>query len=138
MTNKSNGVVVDSSAWYALASEADRFHASAFAALDYLVAEGLEISTNSYVIIEAASLLHRRMGFESVGTFFDRTKEASIEWVGQSLHVRAQSMYVGRAGLGLSLVDWTVLLQAADNGFQVFTFDRRFAREGANVIPSLP
>ena len=56
-------VLVDTSALYALRSEADLFHHRARAAFEYLMDEGEELWTTSYALVEIVALLHRRLGF---------------------------------------------------------------------------
>ena len=69
--NEASRVVIDTSAFFAITSEADRFHQSAMDALRDLVDQRTELFTTSYVLVEAGALIHRRLGFNHLADFVE-------------------------------------------------------------------
>jgi uncharacterized protein len=132
-----DGVVIDTSAFYALASPEDRFHNAAHEAYWMLVATERALSSTSYVLVETQALIVRRLGFEAARMLMTWSAGiVEIVWVGRELHQEAWEHLEERRGIGLSLVDWTVLLTAQRESAAVFTFDGDFRHEGIPVIPA--
>jgi predicted nucleic acid-binding protein len=131
-----DGIVVDTSAFYALSSPEDRYHDSAFEVYRTLLATERTLFTTSYVLVETQALIMRRLGFEATHTFMTSiTGIVEMTWVDRGLHDEAWRRFEDRRGAGLSLVDWTVVLTAQRVRAAVFTFDADFRGEGLPVIP---
>ena len=131
-------VLVDTSALYALRSEADLFHHRARAAFEYLMDEGEELWTTSYALVEIVALLHRRLGFGVVSEFSEWRRRSNLRvlWIDSRIHDEAWGRFMAAQGRGLSFVDWTIAVASREMGAPVFTFDRGFANEGLPVAPS--
>lgn len=130
-------VLMDTSALYAIRAARDRFHGSARAAYEHLINTNQELWTTSYVLVETAALMHRRLGFEVVAEFSNWLRDSGVEvrWVDGPMHKAAWDRFIAEQGRGLSFVDWTIALAAWEIGAPVFTFDGGFANQGVSVIP---
>ncbi len=128
-------VFVDTSAFYALASASDEFHAQARVTYERLLQEeNAELLTSSYVLVESFALIQTRLGFQVLEEFVSSIGDlVGIVWVGEELHRRAWKLLKKRQKV--SFVDCTSFLIAQGEGAQVFAFDRDFIREGLPVIP---
>ena len=130
-------VLIDTSAFYALASEADEFHQRAVSAQKDLIDHRAELYTTSYVLVEAISLIHRRLGFSHLAGFVDSVREGvSILWMDRRNTWRSWELLQQRGGGQLNFVDCSTIIMAQDTRSAVFAFDRDFVREGLNVIPA--
>lgn len=129
---------VDTSALYALLDEDDDNHR---AASQWLSGPGADpadlLITHSYVIVEAAALVHRRLGARAARVLFDAFIPAvSVAFVDGELHHRAVAAYLGALRRRLSFVDWVSFQLMRDSGLdRAFAFDRDFAVEGFAVVP---
>lgn len=130
-------VILDTSAFYALFSSLDSFHASAKAAYERLLDWEWELWTTSYVLVETSALVHRRLGFEPLKAFMDTALSGLIRvfWVEDATYRDAWGRMLERQGKGLSLVDWTTLVATQRLKASLFTFDRGFVQEGVSVFP---
>ena len=130
-------VVIDTSAFYALISDDDRFHDSAIETYNTLTNENVELWTTSYALVETTALVHRRLGFRILAQLLDII-ESSVQvfFVESGIHAMAMQEFISTNGRGLSLVDWTVVLVARIKSAHVFTFDRRMAYRVVSVVPS--
>lgn len=132
----SNRVIVDSAAFYALASGEDSFHQRAQAEYEELLDEGKELWTTSYALVETMALIQRRLGFNAVVDFLDRIgRNVSVAWIDEEVHSQAWDRLVEQQGAGLSFVDWTVALASEGLDATIFTFDSGFVNRGYSVIP---
>lgn len=127
---------VDTSALYALLDEDDANHAAAAAWLATADAADILVS-HSYVVVETAALVQRRLGAAAVRTLFDAfIPELSIIHVDKILHDRAASAFLAGLRRHVSFVDWVSFQLIRDVGLdRAFTFDSDFAREGFAVVP---
>jgi predicted nucleic acid-binding protein len=129
-------VVIDTSAFYALLSEADSLHQQAIDIYERLVDWDRELWTTSYVLVETIGLVHRRLGYAGLVEFADSLWEhLQIFWIESTVHSEAWRRLAANHGVGLGFVDWTTALVSTRLGAPVFTFDRDFAREGLSVVP---
>lgn len=129
-------VLVDTSAFYALVSSSDRYHAAADRTYRQLLLSGRQLWTSSYVLVEFGAVVQNRLGFEVLRTFYDSFDSVfQTLWVDERLHRDAWAAYESKSGNGPSLVDWTLLLGARLLPASIFTFDSDLASEGAQVIP---
>lgn len=127
---------VDTSALYALLDEDDHNHQAAAAwfatpdPADVLV-------SHSYVVVEAAALVQRRLGGAAVRTLFDAfIPTLSIVYVDEVLHRRAVAAFLAGLRRQVSFVDWVSFQLMRDAGLdRAFAFDSDFAREGFAVVP---
>ncbi len=129
-------VVVDTSAFYALVSDLDRFHDEAVVSFDLLSDYDLQLWTTSYALVETIALVHRRFGFETLSRLLEIIESnVQVFWIDDSLHSTAMREFTSSAGRGLSLVDWTVVLVARIRSAHVFTFDSGIANSGVIAVP---
>lgn len=129
-------VIVDTSAFYALASNSDEFHSRARLQYQQLVDEAVELYTSSYVFTEAAALIHRRLGYPILERFAESVRDTiRIIWATRRTHWEAWDLLKQRTGRGLSFVDCTTVVLAKSMDAQVFGFDEDFHREGFVLIP---
>lgn len=129
---------VDTSALYALFDEDDQNYASAAQWLSGPGRDPAEILvSHSYVVVEAAALVQRRLGFNATRRLFEAFIPAlSVLYVDESLHLRALSGYLAAVRRRPSFVDWVSFhLMREMNLDQAFAFDRDFASEGFHVVP---
>ena len=129
---------VDTSALYALLDEDDDNHGSAVSWLSSAGSDSSEILlTHSYVVVEAAALVHRRLGTAAVRVLFDAFFPAlSVIVVGEDLHGRAAAAYLAGLGTSVSLVDRVSFQLMREAGLdRAFAFDRDFTREGFQAFP---
>lgn len=133
----SDRVVIDTSAFYALASGDDRFHDNARYTFERLIDHERELWTTSYALVETIALMQNRLGFATLSDFMNGIDGlVSVFWIDSALHNRAWNLFTENQGMGLSLVDWTVALVSRRLDAQTFTFDGGFAnQQGLYVIP---
>ena len=128
-------VVIDTSAFYALISDDDRFHDIAIETYNTLTNENVELWTTSYALLETIALVHRRLGFRILAQLLDIIESnVQIFFVEGGVHDAAMREFIATDGRGLSLVDWTVVLVARLKSARIFTFDRRMANSGVSVV----
>ena len=129
-------IMIDTSAFYALASEADEFHDSAVSIYEDLMEREQVLWTTSYALVETIALVHRRLGFDTLSQLL-AVIESNVEvfWIDSSLHSTAMREFTSSEGRGLSLVDWTVVMAARIRSAHVFTFDSGIANSGIVVVP---
>ena len=130
-------VIIDTSAFYALASSTDNFHAEAKVAYERLLDWEYELWITSYILVETSALVHRRLGFEPLRTFMETILSGIVQvlWVEDLIHREAWRQMTERQGSGLSLVDWTTAVSAQHLKASVFTFDQGFSQEGILIFP---
>ncbi len=129
-------VLIDTSAFYALISIDDRFHVRSKQLYEGLLDWGQELWTTSYILVEMANLVHRRLGIEALMAFVDSVNGVvQIFWVEQTVHSKAWDQLVTQRNAGLSFVDWSTVVSASRLKAHVFTFDSGFAAQGIPVLP---
>ena len=130
-------IVVDTSAFYAIAVDTDLFHPQARAFYAGLSDTRQEIWTTSYALVETIALLERRVGFGAVRDFSQwvDANEVQVLWIDAPLHDEILRRYLAQPNSQLNFVDWTtaaaIHLDAA-----IFTFDQAFAHVGLTIAPS--
>lgn len=133
-----NSVVIDTSAFYALVSLEDRFHSQAHTVLRLLIADERPLVTTSYVLVETQALIMRRFGFRTVSEWMSSVLSlVEFVWINHESHHEAWTKVEEQGGSGLSLVDWTVALEAHRRNASIFAFDRGFRETGLSVLPSV-
>ena len=130
-------ILVDTSALYALLDRDDANHADAERSFADLRRRASELVTHNYVLVEAAALVHRRLGPAATRALLeDLLLPVEVIWVDRDLHRRAESALLAAARRRLSLVDWTSFEVMRRLGVRsAFAFDRDFAAEGFALIP---
>ena len=133
-------VFVDTSAFYALASETDRWHASARALHEQLKRDGDGFVTTNYVILEAVSLLQRRHGVSEAERFGDGVADrADVVWIEAAQHRAAWKLWRERHNRGLSLVDCSSFVVMRDREIRrAFAFDEQFREAGFTLLQPPP
>ena len=131
-------VFVDTAALYALLDEDDLEHPRAAA---WFRGPGSDVDeelvTHAYVVVEAAALVHRRLGARAVRVLLaDLVPALTVRCVDEDLHQVSVAAYLAGLRRGVSLVDQVSFeLMRADAIEAAFTFDDDFVDEGFRVVP---
>lgn len=131
-------VFVDTAALYALLDEDDDEHERAAA---WFRGPGrdpdLPLVTHADVVVEAAALVHRRLGPAAVRVLLtDLVPALTVRAVGAALHDRAVAAYLAGLRRGVSPVDQVSFEVMRDEVIDTaFTFDDDFVDEGFRVAP---
>jgi predicted nucleic acid-binding protein len=130
-------IFVDTSALYALADRKDPNHEIAAQRFTQLLAEGEDLLTHNYVLVETLSLVQRRLGATPAVRLAASSSHFVIEWVGEALHQAAVRRWAQTARRRLSLIDLTSFLVMRQRGVKTaFAFDEDFTREGFRLYGS--
>jgi predicted nucleic acid-binding protein len=130
-------VFFDTSAIFALADERDKYHHQAELLVRQALAAGEGLLVHSYLIVEAASLLQRRLSLAAATAFLRSTDRLAIHWVSPEEHREAALLLAERQRRTLSLVDCTSFVVMRRLGLtQVLAFDGDFDREGFALYPA--
>lgn len=128
-------ILVDTSAFYALNSAADRFHQRATIQYTGLIDQKAALYTTSYVLVECMALIHRRLGFPQLARFVNSMRDSvTVLWLDGQHHWAAWDIMNSRQGRGLSFVDTTIVVVANALSAKVFAFDDDFSREGLELV----
>jgi predicted nucleic acid-binding protein len=127
-------VFVDTSALYALLDEDDGHHADASDVLRRLV--GAELVTHSFVVVEVAALIGRRLPWAASERLLDGILPViEVEPVEGDLYTLAVDAYRRSESAGISLVDRTSFALMRSLGIRrAFAYDEDFAREGFELV----
>ncbi len=130
-------IFLDTSCIYALADRNDQMHAQAVSAFDTARAANEEVVTHSYVLIESAALLQRRLGLRASLAFLQDAANFTVTWVDEDLHSRAVA-HLQQSNLpGVSLVDAVSFLLMRDQGITRYLgFDGHFDNAGFTRYPT--
>ena len=129
-------VLIDTSAIFAIISPLDRFHDRAAATYGNLLDQGDRLYITSYIIVETAALVQRRLGFETLRTFIQSIQGIiDILWIDRVSHEEAWRRMMERGGTRISLVDWSTIVVAEQTRAAIFAFDQDFASQGVPVLP---
>ena len=129
-------VLIDTSAFYALAWDEDIFHDRARDEYDRMIDREQELWTTSYALVETIALIQNRLGFNALSDFMSRIGGiVNVFWVHSEIHKQAWELLLANQGAGLSFVDCTLALASRILNAPVFTFDGDFANQGLLVIP---
>ena len=130
-------VLIDTSAFYAIVSDADIFHQRAVHTYIWLIDRRAELYTTSYILLEATALIHRRLGFQTLTNFMDVVRDdVNVLWVDRRAHWRGWELLRERTGRALSFVDCVTIVVAQSLNTKLFAFDEDFSREGLPVLPT--
>ena len=131
-------VLIDTSAIYGIVSIGDRFHSQSREIYSELLERGDRLYVTSYVLVESAALIHRRLGFKTLREFMESIEGVwETLWIYQSTHEQIWNRMRDYGDSRLSLVDWSVIISAEVTRSAIFTFDSDFAQQGLTVIPAL-
>lgn len=125
-------IFADTSAFFALGYPQDPSHVTAKEMLERFLAEGIDLVTHNYIVVETFALMHSRLGISTARQFYKEVNQLSrILWVSQSQHERAAKAYVHQAGSHLSFVDCASFEIMKSHGIKrYFAFDDDFKRPG--------
>lgn len=124
-------VFVDTSAIYALADRKDPNHQAAHRRLERLLAEGEELLTHSYVVVESISLVQHRLGVAPAVKLAKSAEQFTVEWIGEDTHTEAIRRLAETGRRKLSFIDLTSFIVMRQHGVTTaFAFDDDFAKEG--------
>ena len=129
--------LVDTSAFYALWVAEDVNHAAAASCFEQLrLSEAQLISTN-YVLLECASLVQRRHGFEAAKNVLAKATElVDVTWLTRGTHHQAVLLWNEAGRRALSLVDCASFAVMRELGVtRAVAFDRHFIEAGFEVLP---
>ena len=129
---------VDTSAFLAILNPDDAQAGRARETLGAL-AEQMRLVTSNYIVVETASLVHRRMGTSALRVLFTRVvPNIDVVWVDEHAHAAAVASVLAADRARPSLVDWTSFEVMRRNRIRTaFTFDRDFGAHGFDVVPEL-
>jgi len=129
-------VLVDTSAYYALADRADIKHEAAKRAVRQLLDEGWELWTTSYVVLEAAALVQSRLGMRHLRLLREAlTESTAVVWVDSALHEAAWDELERLGRRGVSLVDCSLAVAAQRHGIaDILAFDPDFELWGLRLL----
>ena len=130
-------VLVDTSAFLALLDASDHRRGAAVAWLEARRADGTELLTHEYVVVETIALVQRRLGLAALRRFVDDLLPiAEVVWVDPAVHSEALESLLASGSRSVSLVDRVSFLVMRRRGIgTAFAFDDDFTREGFRVIP---
>lgn len=133
-------ILIDTSAIYANLSSSEKNHEIASQTWKDHIKNDTRIFTPNYVIVETISLVQNRLGMRSIFEFqMKMVPFINIEWITASQHQEIMNNFQTANRRKLSLVDCASFVTMRRLGIQkVFTFDRHFADQGFQVLPTLP
>lgn len=128
-------VFVDTSAVYALLDRTDPRHAEVSAGLSELV--GRPLLTHTYVVLECAALVERRLGREVARRLLlDILSPVQVVCVDEPTHHAATSAYLASSATGPSLVDFTSFeVMRSEDISQALALDKHFSDAGFELLP---
>lgn len=128
-------VLVDTSAIFAIISPLDQFHERAAATYTDLLDQGDSLYLTSYVLVETAALVQRRLGFEPLKLFVQAMQgNMDVIWIDRLAHEEAWRRMVQQGGNRISLVDWSTVVVAEQTRSIIFAFDQDFSTLGLQVL----
>ena len=124
-------IFLDTSALYALADRADAHHTEARRLFAAITAADETLFTHSYILVECAALMQRRLGLTIATAFLNDMKGFPVAWVDQALHTKALTDFARRARRKISFVDCVSFVLMRERGSHTaFAFDDDFSKEG--------
>ncbi len=128
-------VLIDTSAFYALVDTEDTNHDAANWIVRRLLAEGRELATTSYAVLETAALIQSRLGLRHLALFREALAEAvTIVWVDQALHEAAWDGLEHLGRRAVSLVDCSLAALARRDAIrEIIAFDPHFESWGLRL-----
>lgn len=133
-----NCIFADTSGFFALLDQDDRFHELAVKKWESLFEKHFEIITTDYVRLESWALLQRRLGAEAALCFQDDILPVcQIYHVEEDSFQRTVAQWRIARRKNLSLVDLTSFDCMRQHRIEeALTFDRHFKEQGFRIISS--
>jgi uncharacterized protein len=134
-------ILVDTSAWVAVADGQDGSHKAALTFhRELLRGTHGRLLTTDFVMDETLTLVRKRCGPDLVRSFahgLDSSKSTQQLWVNTAQFVAARSLFLTQGAHAWSLTDCTSFVVMRELGIQVaFAFDRDFEQAGFRIYPS--
>ena len=124
-------IFLDTSGAYALADRDDERHELAVKMLEATINSGRQIVTHSYVLVESAALMHRRLGRHTALAFLNEAAGFDVNWVSSEMHAEAVELLAKHEKPDVSLVDIVSFLVMGQEGIAEYLgFDQHFEGEG--------
>lgn len=128
-------IFIDTSAWYALADRADSNHNRANEIFSRLCANGEDLVTHNYIIVESIALIQHRLGFDVAEKFLAEVGSFRIIWVDQTLHDDAVRLFKETGKRKVSFVDCiSFSLMRKRVIMHTFAFDADFKTFGFTAL----
>lgn len=128
-------IFLDSSAIYAWADTRDSNHSAAVARLRAIVSSAEQLLTHNYVVLEAFTLLHARLGLDSAMRFAADCDAFEIIWIDKNVHDAALAEFRKTRKRRISLVDQiSFLVMRRRNLITAFAFDSDFTTAGFHLF----
>jgi predicted nucleic acid-binding protein len=130
-------VLIDTSAFYALAHDGDKCHNAAVQCWRDLLDTNEMLTTSNYVVLESTALLYTRHGISAVRRFVEDVLPAvRVIWVDEQTHALALSRTLGvLVQHGPSLVDCVSFeLMRRHRIDKAFTYNQDYERVGFTMI----
>lgn len=122
---------VDTSALFALLDREDFNHTRAAQIWEHLVLAGEDLITHSYILVEAAALVQRRLGVGAVRSLEDLRGVLRVIWVDEDLHKTATIALLASGRREVSLVDWMSFVLMNQQAIRrALAFDAHFSEQG--------
>lgn len=127
---------VDTSVLYAVLDADDKRHQDATTALGEALGRE-RLVTTSYVVVETAALVQRRLGLPAVRDLLERLVPSfDVRWVDQELHEAGVDAMLSAGRRAVSLVDHVSFEHMRRRRIRTaVTLDRHFARAGFDLVP---
>ncbi len=127
-------IFLDTSAIYALADRADLNHQNAKTLFDKALHGGEGLLIHNYILIEAAALIHHRLGFAPAKKFLKDVAFFQTVWVDAFLHEAGTALFLQSAKRRVSFVDCVSFALMRQKGIKAaFAFDDDFLRAGFQI-----
>ena len=129
-------IFVDTSATLALANPIDDYHDTSIKTFEALLADGEELLTHNYIILETVALIQRRIGLTAAIAFqHDAQRYLKIYWITEADNERAVRRWTERNTRRLNLVDCMSFVVMEMYGCTTtFAYDSDFETEGFQLI----
>lgn len=124
-------IFIDTSALYAMVDDGDPRHVVARRSLQEILEAREPLLTHNYVVVEALSLIQRRLGLSPALRFVESSDAFNIEWVDRALHHEALRRLAASAARRVSFVDQVSFAVMRRYGVTTaLAFDQDFVVEG--------
>ncbi len=132
-------IFVDTSAIFALLDSDDQYHPQAVALWQKVVADGYQLYTTNYVVIECVALIQRRLGFSALDDFVQHILPSlTIGWVSAETHTTAFEFLLQQRKRDMSLVDCVSFeFMRRFSIDTAFTFDKHFDEQGFRLLDAV-
>ncbi|MCP4622133.1 MAG: PIN domain-containing protein [bacterium] len=128
-------IFADTSGLFALLVKNDVMHVRAKLNFAYFAEHRVQLLTSSFVLVETAALLQRRVGLETVHDFQSKIMPLlEMIWVSGDWYTRAIQRLFALNNRNISLVDCLSFeIMESREITQAFTFDQHFPENGFNI-----